>query len=207
MDWVAQQVEWPANGDVLEVGCGPGWLWQSVTTPLRLTLTDLSPGMVALAAERVGEARAMVADAQALPFDDESFDVVVANHMLYHVPNRAQAIAEFARVLRPDGLLVAATNGRDQLKEIFAIVAADSRMADAFGRENGEAQLRAAFTKVAWRQFHDELRCTEIDDVVAYIESTGRPQPAELREVVAQQFVDGVFTITKDTGLFLASNR
>jgi SAM-dependent methyltransferase len=201
-DWVAQQVDWPENGDVLEVGCGPGWLWASVTTPINLTLTDLSAGMVAEAAARVG-ALAMVADAQELPFESDSFDVVVANHMLYHVPDRTKAIAEFARVLRPGGLLVAATNGRNQMKELLDV----GRLTEAFGRENGAELLRASFTHVEWRTYEDELHCTDVDDAVAYVRSIDKSDDPGLRDRIAEQFVDGVLRITKDTGLFLASGR
>ena len=201
-DWVAQQIEWPENGDVLEVGCGPGWLWTSLKTPLNLTLTDLSAGMVAEAAARVG-ARALVADAQDLPFDDDSFDVVVANHMLYHVPDRARAIGEFARVLRPQGVLVAATNGGNQMKELIDT----ARLTAGFGRENGEQQLRAQFRGVEWRTFEDELQCTDVDDAVAYVRSIDKTDDPGLRQRIASQFVDGVLRITKDTGLFIASNR
>ncbi len=91
--WVLTQIDWPAAGDVLEVGCGPGWLWaagSALPAGLRLTLSDLSPGMVAVARERALDAgrhlaEARVADAQELPFAAGTFDVVVANHMLYHV--------------------------------------------------------------------------------------------------------------------------
>ena len=92
-----------AKGErVLEVGCGTANVWREnaerVPSDVALVLTDLSPGML-------GEARARLsgtplapefreADAQSLPFADESFDLVVANHMLYHVPDRARALAE-----------------------------------------------------------------------------------------------------------------
>ena len=66
-------------------------------------------------------ASAQVFDAQELPFPDDAFDVVVANHMLYHVPEPARAAAEIGRVLRPDGLLLAATNGPDHLDVIADI--------------------------------------------------------------------------------------
>ena len=80
---------------------------------VQLTLTDLSAGMVDAATAAVAPlpnielADARTCDAQELPFDDGAFDVVVANHMLYHVPDPTRAAAEFARVLdaqrRPDG--------------------------------------------------------------------------------------------------------
>ena len=112
---------------MLEVGCGTGALWVNTAAllpHLRLTLTDLSEGMVAAAAAAVAPladielAEARTCDAQALPFDDDAFDVVVANHMLYHVPEPRLAVAAFARVLRPGGVLLAATNGPRHLRAI-----------------------------------------------------------------------------------------
>ncbi|HEX2851528.1 MAG TPA: class I SAM-dependent methyltransferase, partial [Acidimicrobiales bacterium] len=116
--WVVSQVGWPSSGDVLEVGCGPGWLWveahDAVPAELRLTLTDLSLGMVTTARERVLASSTVhlvaagSANVQALPFTDAAFDVAIANHMLYHAPDPAVAVRELARVLRPGGVLVSA---------------------------------------------------------------------------------------------------
>ncbi len=84
---------------MLELGCGGGWFWASggslVPPGLRLTLTDLSPGMVEEAVAGVRalggrEVEGLTADASALPFEDGSFDVVQALHMLYHLPDPAR---------------------------------------------------------------------------------------------------------------------
>ena len=156
----------PEGGEVLEVGCGSGALWVNIATllpDLRLTLTDLSDGMVEAATRAVAvldgielvEARAC--DVQELPFADGAFDVVVANHMLYHVPDPARAAAEFARVLRPDGALMAATNGPRRLNAVADL----SRQALAwssldfgdrrFGTSNGASTLGTAFGSVEWQ--------------------------------------------------------
>jgi ubiquinone/menaquinone biosynthesis C-methylase UbiE len=66
--------------------------------------------------------RFVVHDAQSLPFIDHSFDAIVANHMLYHVPNRLAVYAEFCRVLKPNGRLYAATISRDNMRELDALV-------------------------------------------------------------------------------------
>ena len=101
--WLAAQIHWPLGARVLEVGCGPGWFWEAAAPhlpgALQITLTDLSEGMVTAARQRVGAANAGwrveagQADAANLAFADESFDVVVASHMLYHVPVPQQAIS------------------------------------------------------------------------------------------------------------------
>jgi ubiquinone/menaquinone biosynthesis C-methylase UbiE len=53
-----------------------------------------------------------VVDARDIPFAANSFDAVIANHMLYHIkPGRGQAFSEIARVLKPEGRLYASTNG------------------------------------------------------------------------------------------------
>ena len=103
--WLAARVDWPEGADVLEAGCGSGNLWANIGPLLphiRLTLTDLSEGMVEAARPDRGAARERRAGADALagatsqdlPFDDDAFDVVVANHMLYHVPDADRATAE-----------------------------------------------------------------------------------------------------------------
>ena len=116
--WVFQQMRPPLPPDarVLELGCGNGALWREtldrVPPRWRVTLSDLSAGMLDDARRGLahGASRFHVAriDAQSIPFADQSFNAVVANHMLYHVPDRPRAYGEIARVLRPGGRLFAA---------------------------------------------------------------------------------------------------
>jgi SAM-dependent methyltransferase len=121
---------------------------------------------------------AEVADARELPFDDEAFDVVIANHMLYHVPAPETAVAELARVLRPDGVLMAATSGPRHLRELWEIRAEvfggppRSLNTEVFGSVTGASILRAFFSNVEWREYADTLRCTSVDDVVAFLTSS-----------------------------------
>src|SRR5262249_25635887 len=108
-----------------------------------------------------------------------SFDVVIANHMLYHVPDLPGAVRELRRVLRPDGLLAAATNGMGHLRELDDIAAAHAGGAVrhpvalnlSFRLENGAEQLAAAFDSVELRRFEDGLRITEAEPAVAYVAS------------------------------------
>ena len=174
-EWVAAQFNWPPRGDVLEVGCGSGLLWANIAPllpDLQLTLTDISEGMLDAARRAVAPfanvdlVDARTCDAQELPFQDDSFDVVVANHMLYHVPDRPRAIHEFARVLRPDGVLMAATNGARHLEQVSNV----SREAFGwstmdfvdrrFGRSTGGDLLDDSFADVERREYPSTLAAT-----------------------------------------------
>jgi SAM-dependent methyltransferase len=225
--WLAARVAWPDHADVLEAGCGSGNLWQNIDPLLphvRLTLTDLSEGMVEAAArvvaplEHVELVNAQACDVQELPFPDDAFDVVVANHMLYHVPDPGRAVAEFARVLRPAGALLAATNGPDHLSELREM----SRQAigwsgldytdGRFGRSTGEAILGRAFGLVEWHDHPTTMVVTDPADVIAFILSSAvgdvatADQKARLPEVVEERFRQegGRVTMTTEAGCFVA---
>lgn len=107
---------------VLDVGCGPGNYSTLAGTTTNYVGIDLSDGMVAAARARHGLGAVAIADAQLLPFADDSFDVVLAMHMLYHVPDRALAVRELARVVRDNGVVVVASNGRNHHRERREVV-------------------------------------------------------------------------------------
>src|SRR5262249_18967309 len=123
--WVFDQLKLASDSRILELGCGPGSLWrpncERIPPGWQITLTDFSIGMLEEARANLTGAPAFtfqLADAQALPFQVAEFDGVIANHMLYHVPDRARAFSEIRRVLRPGGRFYAATNGEAHLQEI-----------------------------------------------------------------------------------------
>jgi SAM-dependent methyltransferase len=94
----------------LEIGAGTGYFSLNLLQTgvvAHATCTDISPGMVSALganAQRLGlDVRAARADAEALPFADESFDLVLGHAVLHHLPDLGRAFAEFARVLRPGG--------------------------------------------------------------------------------------------------------
>ena len=129
MLWVLDQVGLGEDACVFEIGCGTGRLWKTNARRLGpgwdITLSDQSAGMVAQArAALAGVAhpfRFEVCPADRIPREDASVDVVIANHMLYHVPDLAAALAEIRRVLKPGGALYAATNGAGHMRELDAL--------------------------------------------------------------------------------------
>lgn len=152
---------------VLEVGPGPGEFSARILQELGADIDalDLSPRMVELTRSR--GVRAVVGDAQALPFPDAEFDCVVANWMLYHVPDRDRALSEIVRVLRAGGRFVAATFGRNNLRELWALLGEDQAPSQPFSSENGGELLERHFARVE--------RC-EAEAVVVF---PGRAEVAE----------------------------
>jgi ubiquinone/menaquinone biosynthesis C-methylase UbiE len=139
----------PTPRRVLEVGCGMGQFAELLLAELDLDLiaVDLSPRMVELARERSVDAR--VGDAQRLPFQDNRFDCVVANWMLYHVDDLELALSEFNRVLVPGGRLVAATIGEAHMREVWELMGFFASTAAVFAgerRRNPEAAFRGGRT-------------------------------------------------------------
>jgi ubiquinone/menaquinone biosynthesis C-methylase UbiE len=203
----------PPGARILEVGCGPATtLWGSsldrIDPTWQLTLIDSSPGMIQAAHAVLGDrAEYVVADTQELPFADESFDVVLANHMLYHVPVRRRAFAEIRRVLVPGGGFYAATNGEGHLAELHELVPAwpFSRHVADFGLETAPGQLEPFFTDVRVDAYPDGLAVTEVEPVLAYIRSSSVYEGQDLgdvrRQVEEAIARDGVFLIHKSQGL------
>lgn len=228
MRWVFDHLlEW-APGDemaALEFGCGPAHLWreniQRIPPGWQVTLSDLSPGMVEEARQALATSeRAFtlrVVDVQDAPFGDASFDMVVANHMLYHVPNREKAIAEARRLLRPGGVFVAATNGPEHLQELADLCSEFKLPVDmwrpgltgGFSLENGAEQLRRAFDHVTLAVYDDGLLLTEAEPVVAYIDSMAHMdagQRTQFHRFVSEklQANHGAISVVKSSGLFKA---
>jgi SAM-dependent methyltransferase len=162
-------------GRVLDVGCGSGWFAARVQRELEAVVVavDQSERMVDLAQAEGVDAR--VADVQRLPFGDGEFDVVAANWMLYHLPDLERGLAEIARVLAPGGRLVAITNGKDHLLELWRLVGAEETRLwrdFSFGAENGAEILARHFADVELRDSSGTVQITGRDAVVRYVESS-----------------------------------
>jgi SAM-dependent methyltransferase len=204
---------------VLDVGGGPGTIWASQRARLpgstRVVVTDLSIGMAGEAARRIADPRFRysTADAQALPFRDATFDVVMANHMLYHVPELPRAVAEFARVLRPNGRLLATTNGSNHMAQLRKLTNQDLFRVRGFDLEDGGSKLASHFDQIVCEHYPDALEVTEVEPIVDYIRSMSdfwigaRSEDEMRRDIEAVIENEGIFRIEKDAGIFTAVRR
>ena len=222
--WMFDRIQLPDNASVLELGCGTGILWRgSVKVPhgWRVILTDMSDGMLRETREhlaRLGHSFTYLqADAQAIPFRDASFDAVIANHMLYHVPDIPRALDEVRRVLKPSGFCYAATMGLANMREMndlstrFFSIPRMTESTARFGLESGEPYMRGAFSEVKLERYPDSLVITEAAPLMDYICSMRvrsritDEQVAALRQHVENEIAThGEIRMTKDSGLFIA---
>lgn len=212
---------------ILDVGCGNGLYLGALRNAGHAGPTfgmDLSRGMLDAAAVASPDARLLVGDAQQLPFPDASFDCLLAMHMLYHVPDRALAIAELRRVLRPGGVVFVMTNSTahlhqyDDLVESAATTALGTslrpmeRSMRRFSLESGGNELQATFVSVELHTLDSEIFVTDVEPVVAYTRSLGTistdsrfdPLVAEVERRVTEIIArDGGFAISARAGVFV----
>jgi SAM-dependent methyltransferase len=174
---------------ILEVGCGWGELaeWVGRETGADVVAVDLSPRMVELARER--GVNVQVGDVQELAFADGEFDVAVAAWMLYHVPDLDRGIAELARVLRPGGRLVAATNSRFHLLELRDLVGSGPSTLK-FSREDGEEHLGRHFARVSREDIDGQLEFADRSTLEEYVRASISMSPfvANLPTAVEEPF-------------------
>ena len=203
---------------ILELGCGTGSMWMEHKDVIekceKAVFSDLSEGMLAEAKRNIGESantEYKVIDIQEIPFEDEYFDVVIANYMLYHVPDIDKAVSEVSRVLKKGGHFYAGTTGENGIMEtISEMLGLGVVYLNTFSLKNGEEQLAPYFSKVEIERYEDSLEVTNIDDLMEYIYSgiTFKNACKLSREKVRNKLIsymeDGVLRLPKDPGMFVA---
>lgn len=223
--WLFRQMPLKPGMRVLELGCGNGALWlenlSHIPSEISILLSDSSEGMVREVQHRLSEDQRFsfqTIDMDQIPYPDQSFDLVIANHVLFYSADLEHTLKEIRRVVKPEGTLSASTYGAKHMKEITQLVQefnpeirlAAENLYDQFGLENGEAILKPYFGSVISRRYEDSIEISEADPLISYILSCHGNQNRllldhykEFREFVQNKVRDG-FHITKDAGVFLA---
>ncbi|MDD6051255.1 MAG: class I SAM-dependent methyltransferase [Clostridiales bacterium] len=213
-EWIVSHYHLQPGEQVLEVGCGTGHTWRSVAAPdgCRITLSDLSPGMLETARQETTHLGAdyAVCDVTALPWPAAAFDVVIANMMLYHVPDIDRALAELRRVLKPQGRFFAATFGEHGVTEaVLSMLQLPCNANHRFTLQNGAERLEKHFAHVRIAQRSDALDMTNLDDLIAYLRSMAGMTilsdipDEQLLRVFSAHMKEGVLSLPKEYGLFI----
>ncbi|MBQ8633920.1 MAG: methyltransferase domain-containing protein [Lachnospiraceae bacterium] len=236
--WVFEQCGITAGMRVLELGCGNGALWvenkEKLPSGVQVVLSDISEGMIRDARRGVGETieRAGVKNADAafsyavfdcanIPYGDASFDLVIANHVLFYCDDIDAVCREVKRVLKTGGRFICSTYGNRHMKEITHLVQSfDNRIVlaaedlyEIFGLENGSEMLKQVFEEVSMVRYEDEIRISEPEPLLEYILSCHGNQNQmlldkykEFKSFVTEKTRYG-FKITKDAGVFVAKKE
>ena len=220
-NWITSHYQIRDGASVLELGCGTGDMWLGKDAIISrcglFVLSDFSEGMLTKAKETLHNQTGIEyrqIDIQDIPFADHTFDVVIANMMLYHVPNLHKALLEVKRVLKEDGAFYCATYGEhgmmDYICSLFADYQVQNHINDSFTLQNGEKKLKSVFSDVQKLLYEDSLRVTDVDDMVDYIYSlTGMTDlqklPGnEVKSVLEKNMREGILYVPKEYGMFIA---
>lgn len=240
--WVFEQCGITAGMRVLELGCGNGALWAENISRLpegvQVVLSDISEGMIRDARRGVADAMEQAArvagkgaggapfsfatfDCSSIPYEDASFDLVIANHLLFYCDDIEAVCREVNRVLKQGGRFVCSTYGTRHMKEITHLVQEfDSRIVlaaedlyEIFGLENGGTMLDKVFGEVSMIRYEDEIRLNRPEPLLEYILSCHGNQNRilldkykEFKAFVTEKTRYG-FKITKDAGVFVAKKQ
>ncbi len=231
--WLLPHLDAAPGMTVLDAGCGSGAYHPHIAAlGVRIVAADMSPGMVREARAQAIEQRlhvdALAADAQLLPFRGSSFDRVMANHMLYHVPDQPLALREMRRVLRPGGRAVFSTNAADNGRRIDEMHEAATRAAGLTTRPRDPLRfslddidlVRAVFPAAEVFGRKDAFVFPDAAAALRYYATFGpdaivdppadRGHAAVLLESVACKIEEviereGVFRVPKNAGCFVAT--
>ena len=218
-NWIFSNYKISQGMSVLELGCGTGDMWKGqedlIDSCAGLVLSDFSEGMLENAKANLGEKPGLeyrVIDIQNIPFDDESFDVVIANMMLYHVPDIARGLSEVRRVLKKGGAFYCATFGEHGIIEFLSkalnAYGVEDNVNKNFTLQNGKEILEPFFSEIQRLDYEDSLAVTNIDDLIEYIyslssmTSLSSVPKEEIREVLGKYVVNGVLSVPKEYGMF-----
>lgn len=224
--WIFQNMKINFNEKILELGCGNGELWKvnsdEIPKNSEIVLTDISEGMLNDAKYNLKDIQCNMnfdnIDCQKLPYEDESFDVVVANHMIFYIKDREKAFKEITRVLRKGGRFYCSTYGLDHMQEIqeltkrfdSRITLSEVKLPEIFGLENGEAELKLYFNDIDKFIYKDYLMVDDYKPLLEYILSCHGNEHeilngnyGEFENYVKSKLEKlGVLKITKCAGLF-----
>lgn len=225
--WIFDNISKTAGAKILEIGCGNGILWKlnidRVPSDWDITLTDFSEGMLKDAENMIGECTAdikyRVMNVEDIPYSDESFDIVFANHMLYHVNDRKKGLMEIRRVLKNGGIFYASTMEKNYMGELSDIIREfrsvpktgkrTNIVIENFSIENGGEQLEEFFRNVDLKLYENMLIITEAEPFTDYAVSLNNITPGrfvldESEKTVFSEFVQSL--INRDTSIDISAN-
>lgn len=186
--WCFENMKFCKNDKVLELGCGNGKLWlknkEKIETDLNITLSDFSKSMIKSAKNNLKEINMdfqyKEINAEKIPYKDETFDVIIAEHMIYFISNIEKALEEIKRVLKPNGKVYITTNSKNTMNELNELCEkfapnsglSNNGLSERFNLEDGEKLLKKYFNNVSLNVLEGKIILSESEPLVSYKAST-----------------------------------
>lgn len=221
-NWIVSNYRIDLGVKVLELGCGTGEMWKNreslIANCSTLILSDLSKGMLDAAKVNVGNydnIEYKVLDIQEIPYDDGTFDIVIANMMLYHIPDIEKGLSEVRRVLKRGGHFYCATYGEHGIMDYLSKILSKYSFVDSINKnftlQNGYEVLSKFFSKIEKLEYIDSLAVTNLDDMVEYIYSLSNMTSLNhvprqiIKNILKKNTTNGVLNVPKEYGMFISS--
>jgi ubiquinone/menaquinone biosynthesis C-methylase UbiE len=161
-----------------------------------------------------------IIDAEKIPYPDQSFDVILACHMLYHIPNINKALTEITRVIKPNGRFISTTVSRNHIKELTDFlhqfnldIEMKNELFSEFRNETGKEILEPFFNEIEFFEYINPVNISSIEPLIKYIESMFQkgyyPHFQEIKPKIEKKLIkiinkDSVFKMKGISGLFQA---
>lgn len=225
MNWIFERYKLENNANVLELGCGDGDIWKhhinNYDLKYELTLSDISPGMLKNCQEnlfKINNVKYRVIDIQDIPYEDNTFDIIIANMMLYHVPNLNLGLKEVSRVLKPNGTFYCATFGKKTIGSYINNLSSMQILNEStykFTLQNGSIILSNFFDSIEKDVYLDALHITKPSDLIDYLNSfsefsnLSHDELSKVTKILNDEFNrnNGLINIPKEYGMFIAKGK
>ncbi|WP_339313417.1 class I SAM-dependent methyltransferase [Paenibacillus sp. FSL M7-0896] len=185
-EWVFEHLRLIEGLKIAEIGCGTGVLWEKnmskVPSKSEIVLTDASRGMIETAKGNIHDPldrfHYEVVDAEKMPWPDHSFEVLIANHLLYHFQDHRKIFSEINRVLVPSGMAYASTVSANNYRELLQLILEfDGRLSffneavKNFNLENGQDILGKYFKVTAQYVLQNDIVIQSAAPLILYVAS------------------------------------
>lgn len=228
--WIYDNCRICRNMNILELGCGSGTFWtvnlDKLPPDINVTITDISEGMIRDAKRNITNSGLAqynfsynTTDCCNIPYPDNSFDIVIANHVLFYCNPVTKAVNEIHRVLKSGGRLICSTYSNRHMQEInqlvsdfdSRIVLSADRLYTIFGLDNGCQLLNNDFKQIEKKIYKDSLIVDKAEPLIEYIMSCHGNQNQYLLDRYSsfKNFVSDRLSrpmhITKEAGIFVCT--
>jgi ubiquinone/menaquinone biosynthesis C-methylase UbiE len=232
--WIFNKIQLQKNEKVLELGCGTGQLWvenyRNIPSTCSIILSDFSENMLNRAKTNLESLdlpiNFEIINAEKISYPNKTFNVVIACHMLYHVPNIEKTLLSINRVLKPNGRFISTTISQKHIRELMDFLSefglfsgfreGKSQFFNEFRNETGREILKPFFRDIELSEYINPVNITSSSLLINYIDSMFPKEYYPNFKSIRPQIEDAIskiieknskFKITGITGLFNSKKK